>query len=151
MRICLYGEKVLTEVAKPVPTITQDLIKLLDEMIPFLSTCNGVGLAAPQIGISQRFFVMNIDNRIRKVINPEILSMSNTQIDIEEGCLSFPGIHQLVRRPTDIKVKYQTISGDYKTESLRGYDARVFQHEYDHLNGVLFLDRVNPSKMISVK
>lgn len=144
MRVYIYGEKVLADVAAPVESVTPELCRLLDEMVPFMRESRGVGLAAPQIGVSRRFFVMDAGDKVRKVINPEILSSGNSTAEMEEGCLSVPGIHKKVRRPKRIQVRYQNETGETIEEELKDYPARVFQHEFDHLNGVLFVDRITP-------
>ncbi|HJJ47185.1 MAG TPA: peptide deformylase [Methanocorpusculum sp.] len=143
MDIQIYGKKVLTNVAKPVKEITPELQKTLEEMIPMLSIYKGVGLAAPQVGISERFFVMGEGENVRKVINPEIIQVGSAMVEMEEGCLSIPGIHKKVRRPRRITVQYQNELGDAVEEELKDFPARVFQHEYDHLNGILFVDRIS--------
>ena len=144
MRVYTYGEKVLSEIARPVEAITPELCGLLDEMVPFMRESRGVGLAAPQIGVSQRFFVMDAGDKVRKVINPEIFSTGNSTAEMEEGCLSVPGIHKKVRRPKRITVRYQNEAGETVEEQLKDFPARVFQHEFDHLDGVLFVDRITP-------
>lgn len=144
MWVYIYGEKVLADVAAPVESVTPELCRLLDEMVPFMRENRGVGLAAPQIGVSRRFFVMDAGDKVRKVINPEILSSGNSTAEMEEGCLSVPGIHKKVRRPKRIQVRYQNETGETIEEELKDYPARVFQHEFDHLNGVLFVDRITP-------
>ena len=136
MRVYIYGEKVLADVAAPVASVTPELCSLLDEMVPFMRANRGVGLAAPQIGVSQRFFVMDAGDKVRKVINPEILSAGNSTAEMEEGCLSVPGIHKKVRRPKRIQVRYLNEAGETVEEELKDYPARVFQHELDHRNGV---------------
>lgn len=144
MRVYIYGEAVLADAAAPVESVTPELCSLLDEMVPFMRESRGVGLAAPQIGVSRRFFVMDAGDKVRKVINPEILSAGNSTAEMEEGCLSVPGIHKKVRRPRRITVRYQTETGDTVEEELKDFPARVFQHEFDHLDGVLFVDRITP-------
>ncbi len=144
MRVYIYREKVLADTAAPVDTITPELYGLLDEMVPFMRENRGVGLAAPQIGQPFRYFVMDAGDKVRKVINPEILSFGNSTAEMEEGCLSVPGIHKRVRRPKRITVRYQNESGETVEEELKDYPARVFQHEFDHLDGVLFVDRITP-------
>ena len=144
MRIFIYGEKILAGVAAPVLSVTPELCNLLNDMMSFMRESRGVGLAAPQIGVSQRFFVMDAGYKVRKVINPEILSTGNSTEEIEEGCLSVPGIHKKVRRPKRITVRYQNEAGETVEEELKDLPARVFQHEFDHLYGVLFVDRITP-------
>jgi peptide deformylase len=87
---------------------------------------------------------MDAGDKVRKVINPEILSPGNSTMEIEEGCLSVPGIHKKVRRSKRISVRYQNETGAIVEEYLKNYPARVFQHEFDHLDGVLFVDRIEP-------
>jgi peptide deformylase len=111
-------------------------------MVLFMRDKHGVGLASPQIGVSQRFFVMDAGGKVRKVINPEILSFGNSTAEMEEGCLSLPGISMRVRRSKRIAVRYQNETGETVREELKDYPARVFQHEFDHLNGILFVDRI---------
>lgn len=151
MEIQIYGKAVLCKVAEPVDTITPELLAALDEMIPMLKEHRGVGLAAPQVGIGKRFFVMNPGDKVRRVINPEILKIGNAFAEMEEGCLSVPGIHKKVRRPRRITVRYTNEAGELIEEELKDYPARVFLHEYDHLDGVLFVDKISPiaKKMIA--
>lgn len=152
MEIQIYGRPVLSQKAEPVETITPELLEILDEMTEIMKKSRGVGLAAPQVGISERFFIMNPSNKIVKVINPEIISYGNSFSEMEEGCLSIPGIYKKVRRPRRISVQYTNEHGDIVKEELKDYPARVFQHEYDHLDGILFVDRLTPvSKKIIAK
>lgn len=144
MRVSIYGEEVLSTVCRPVTALTPELCSLLDEMVPFMRENRGVGLAAPQIGEPFRYFVMDAGDRVRKVINPEILASGTSTAEMEEGCLSIPGVHKRVKRPKRISVRYQNESGETVEEELKEYAARVFQHEYDHLNGILFVDRITP-------
>ena len=144
MEIQIYGKAVLSKVAGPVDTITPELLATLEEMVPLMKESRGVGLAGPQVGISKRFFVMDAGDKVRKVINPEILKFGNALIEMEEGCLSVPGIHKSVRRPRRITVRYMNDAGEKIEEELKDYPARVFQHEYDHLDGILFVDKISP-------
>lgn len=130
------------------PTFQSQLDKLMD----FVMEKGGMGIAAPQVGISQRFFIMSSHPNARYphapdvpaffVINPEIISTSNTQEKDWEGCLSLPGIRGLVPRHTQIHVRYQTRQAEWVETRYDGFLARVFQHEFDHLQGHVFLDRV---------
>lgn len=144
MEITIYGNPVLAQKAEPVDEITPDLLHLLDEMVPIMTSHHGVGIAAPQIGISKRFFVMNPDGHVKKVLNPTILAYGSACCEMEEGCLSIPGIHSKVRRPRRITVRYTDETGTEIEEELKDFPARVFQHEYDHLDGILFVDRLSP-------
>ncbi|MFA4818450.1 MAG: peptide deformylase [Patescibacteria group bacterium] len=101
---------------------------------------DGIGLAAPQVGQSVRLMVMNTPGEPTVYFNPEILKTSWRKIVIEEGCLSVPDVYGLVKRPARIQVRYQTLMGEIKQEWLDDLWARVYQHEVDHLNGVLFID-----------
>ncbi|MGB9615350.1 MAG: peptide deformylase, partial [Fervidobacterium sp.] len=104
---------------------------------------DGVGLAAPQVGLSLRFFGMDDGSEFKMVVNPEILERSEEKELGEEGCLSIPGVFADVERHRWIKVRYQDEHGVYHEELLEGYSARIFQHEYDHLDGVLFIDHLD--------
>lgn len=105
---------------------------------------NGVGLAAPQIGRLRRVFVMGDEARFATCFNPEILSHSDEQVAVSEGCLSYPGLELKVKRWTEIGVRYWTADGNAKEETLSGLWSQCFQHELDHLNGICFVDKVGP-------
>jgi peptide deformylase len=118
-------------------------------MIETMYDDDGIGLSANQVGLSLRFFVIGMnafeDGRGDSVfINPEILESSEELWDYEEGCLSVPGIREMVTRPRTIKVKYTDDRGHEHTEVFTDLAARVFQHEFDHLNGIFFVDRISP-------
>lgn len=134
--------RVLKNRAKPCtfgyPTKNQILI---DNMLSVMRRENGIGLAAPQIGISKRVFVMEIENMIRACFNPEILELSQNTLEFDEGCLSFKGDSCTITRPAEISVRYQNYRGDWYTERLSGLGARCFQHEIDHLDGITMWDR----------
>jgi peptide deformylase len=134
-------DPVLREKSKPVPKITPNIHKLLDDMADTMYDAEGVGLAAPQIGILKRVIVIDVgdDNGLIEMINPEILSQEGEQFG-PEGCLSIPGINGEVRRAQKVKVKGLNRNG--KEIVIEGEDllARAFLHEIDHLNGVLFTD-----------
>jgi peptide deformylase len=111
------------------------------EMIALMVREHGIGLSAPQIGISRRLFVMVVNGRYRACFNPKIIESSDVLVDFDEGCLSFPGEHCIIKRPDWIKVWYQDYSGICFTDRLQGLEARCFQHELDHLNGITMWDR----------
>ncbi|ACB09512.1 peptide deformylase [Thermotoga petrophila RKU-10] len=150
-RIRVFGDPVLRKRAKPVTKFDDNLKKTIERMIETMYHYDGVGLAAPQVGISQRFFVMDVGNGPVAVINPEILEIDPETEVAEEGCLSFPEIFVEIERSKRIKVKYQNTRGEYVEEELEGYAARVFQHEFDHLNGVLIIDRISPAKRLLLR
>lgn len=114
---------------------------LVDQMISFMRKNRGIGLAAPQIGVSRRLFVMEVNGVQRACFNPEILISSDDLLEYVEGCLSFPGEECKIKRPSAVTVRYQTVTGDWIEETLDGMTARCFQHELDHLNGVTMHDR----------
>ncbi|OGE33950.1 peptide deformylase [Candidatus Daviesbacteria bacterium RIFCSPLOWO2_02_FULL_41_8] len=134
---------------KPVKKINQTLKDTLKEMVKLTKTFKdpeGVGLAATQVGLSESFFVAKNGEEFMPVINPKIISMGKRTKLYFEGCLSVPNMWGEVRRSTSIKVSYQDNTGKTVTIPLKGVLAWIFQHEVDHLNGVLFSDRVLEQK-----
>lgn len=151
-----YGEAVLKEVAKEVELseFNDDFRKFLDDMVETMYASDGIGLAAPQIGISKRIFVCdNGEGVVRKVINPVISPMTEELQEYEEGCLSVPGIFKKVERPKKIKIRYLNENAEEVEEIADKFLAVVMQHEYDHLNGILFVEKVSPmaKRMIAKK
>ncbi len=149
-----YGDPILREVAQKVEVVDDEILEILDNMVETMYETKGVGLAAPQVGISKRIFVCDQgDGVVRKVINPVITPLTDKLIDCEEGCLSVPGIYKKVERPEKIRVEYMNEKGEEVVEEVEGFLAIVMQHEYDHLNAVLFVDRISPiaKRMISKK
>ena len=114
---------------------------LADRMIGFMRANRGMGLAAPQIGISRRLFVMEIGDRIWHCFNPEIRAWGPDREEMVEGCLSFPGESCTIIRPSSISVQYNNASGEQTQEVLQGTAARCFQHEMDHLDGITMWER----------
>lgn len=143
MKIVLYGHPTLREKSEKVEAIDDNLRGILDEMVTLMRKANGVGLAANQVDIAKRFFVLEHEGIVKKVINPEILEVSSEIADIEEGCLSIPGIYKKVNRPAKIKVKYLNENGEEIIEELEEMWARAFQHEFDHIEGILFTDKLS--------
>ena len=146
--IIKIGHPTLRKVAEPVEGFDVSLRELAENMIETMRVNEGIGLAAPQVNISRRMFVIDlslIDEELeaRAYVNPEILNSSGSE-KFEEGCLSIPGIRADVVRPTQIRVRYQTLDGETVEEEMEGLLARVFQHEFDHLEGILFTDRLSP-------
>ncbi|MGY4686243.1 peptide deformylase [Petrotoga mexicana DSM 14811] len=146
MEIRLIGDPVLRKRAKKVEKIDENLKNVIDEMFSTMYLYDGVGLAAPQVGISLRLFIMDSREENEKgkkvVINPEIIEFLGEEVSFEEGCLSIPDIFEDVVRPEGVKVRYQDLSGNNIEEELHGYQARIFQHETDHLDGILFTDKL---------
>ncbi len=134
---------------KPVKKINQALIQTLKDMVKLTKTFNdpeGVGLAATQVGLKESFFVAKNSEDFISVINPKILSKGKRTKKYFEGCLSVPSIWGEVNRAINIKVSYQNRDGKQISETLTGVLAWIFQHEIDHLNGILFSDRVLEQK-----
>ncbi|MGL4307554.1 peptide deformylase [Cetobacterium sp. SF1] len=152
--IKIYGAESLRTVSTAVEVIDDEIREILENMVETMHDVKGVGLAAPQVGINKRMFVIDVgDDKVRKVINPELLELSDKIEDCEEGCLSVPGIYKSVKRSTVVKVKYTDENGNEIIEEADGLLARAFQHEYDHLEAILFVDKVSPiaKRMISKK
>ena len=144
MRITKLGEEILRQKAEPVKPeeINDDLRNFLNEMFEAMIAADGVGLAGPQAGISKRLFVVIADDDVRRVfINPQIISTSAEMVDFEEGCLSVPQVYESISRPKKVTVQAFNENGRPFTLEADGLLARVIQHEYDHLDGILFIDR----------
>jgi peptide deformylase len=142
MRIYTLGEDVLRKKALPVEEVTDDIRAIVDEMFDIMIAGDGVGLAGPQVGKSLRLFVVMTDDGIRRVfINPQIISTSSELVEIEEGCLSIPKVYEPISRPARVTVQALNERGKPFTQEAAGLLARVIQHENDHLDGVLFIDR----------
>ncbi|MBP7114382.1 MAG: peptide deformylase [Candidatus Peribacteraceae bacterium] len=138
----VIGEKtpILRKKTVPVKTITKEIKKLLKDMEETVIAAKGAGLAAPQIGRSERLCIALIGSKLTALINPIITWKSDTTAIAEEGCLSLPDLWLNISRPTDIIVKYETDGGKKRELKLSGFDARVVQHETDHLDGILITD-----------
>lgn len=134
-------EPVLRKNSKPVTIFDENLENLLDDMKETMHMAEGVGLAAPQIGILKRLFIVDVGEGVVEFINPEILLTSGEQTG-DEGCLSVPGKYGKVTRANYIKMKAQNRKGEFFEIEGEELMARAMQHEYDHLEGVLFIDRV---------
>lgn len=148
MRITKLGEDVLRKKAVQVQLdeINDDFRSLLNEMFDAMLEANGVGLAGPQVDVSKRFFVVIADDDVRRVfINPEIISTSSELSDYEEGCLSIPQVYETIKRPKKITVQAFNEHGKPFTLEADGLLARIIQHENDHLDGILFIDRGDKS------
>ncbi|NDP21749.1 MAG: peptide deformylase [Paludibacter sp.] len=152
--IYTYGNAVLRKQAEPIKTSYPELNTLISNMFDTMYHAEGVGLAAPQIGLPIRLLIIDLAPFIEDdpelgafktvMINPTILEHSEEEVAGEEGCLSIPGIHETVMRPDAIKIKYFDVDFNEHIEEFIGYQARVVQHEYDHLEGHLFTDKVSP-------
>ena len=144
--ILRYGESVLHTPAKPVGDVTPEIQQLVDDMIQTMYAAPGIGLAATQIGVGLRIFVCDISagrnpSDLLTFINPEFVERDGMQLE-EEGCLSIPGFNATVARPSRAVVKGLNRDGEEQTVDGTGLLARCFQHEMDHLEGTLFVDRL---------
>lgn len=147
LRITKLGEDVLRQVAVDVQPeeINDEFRALTEEMFETMIAANGVGLAAPQVGIGKRFFVIIADDDVRRVfVNPQIISTSGDLVDYEEGCLSLPKIYENIKRPSQVTVQALNENGKPFTIEADGLLARIIQHENDHLNGIVFIDKGDP-------
>lgn len=141
-QIAKLGDSILREKAKVVTIFDDTLGTLLDDMTETMFFEEGVGLAAPQVSILKRICVISVDGKtIYELVNPEIIKSSGTQKGAE-GCLSIPNRNGVVERPKEITVKYQDRSGKNKEITVSDFTAVAFCHEIDHLNGVLFIDKI---------
>ncbi len=148
--IAKYGAKVLREKATPVTTVDNRTKQLADDLFDSLGKAEGVGLAAPQIGISRRVIVVDVSSQHADVppialINPRVLLAEGKEMD-EEGCLSIPDLYGDVERAIRIEVEALDITGNTFQFVAEDFYARVLQHEIDHLDGVLFVDHISPLK-----
>lgn len=156
--IAQLGHPVLRQIAEPVDEIDDGVQQLIDDLFATSEAANGAGIAAPQVHVSSRVFILSIKPSPRypnapeveptAVINPEILWVSEEREKDWEGCLSIPGIRGRVPRPTAIRVRYQGLDGEYVERKFSGFAARVFLHENDHLEGRTWLDHVEDNRDI---
>lgn len=147
--IRLLGDPVLRGKAEAVPGVDEDVRRLITDMFETMRAADGVGLAAPQLGISSRIIVVaphERDVRPFALINPEIDELGEELARGEEGCLSIPGLQEIVERPSHVVVRGLDQDGQPRRIDADGLLARVLQHEIDHLDGILFIDRVSPLK-----
>ena len=150
--VTVFGDPVLRKKAEPITKDFQDLKGFIQNMFDTMYNSDGVGLAAPQVGQAVRIFVIDsdIDDEdevpgIKKAfINPEIVEKSGDEWLMNEGCLSLPEIREDVLRPETVKIKYLDEEFNEHIETYSGFTSRVIQHEYDHLEGVMFVDYLNP-------
>lgn len=161
-----YGSSSLRKVGEEVPEDYPQLQELIDNMLETMYNAPGVGLAAPQVNLALRLFVIdstqfydeedeedegnegeNEQKGLKEVfINPEIIERYGEDTLYEEGCLSIPGIREEIQRPAQIRIQYYDRDFNFHDEQFDGLDARVIQHEYDHINGILFTDHLKPMK-----
>lgn len=140
MQILTVGDKTLRRKAKRVANVDDTIRTLCASLVNTMYQNNGIGLAAPQVGILKSIIVVDVKGEPLVLINPEIVSKSTDTIAMEEGCLSIPGEYKDIRRPDRITVKYRDTKGRAHLECYTGLTSRIIQHEVDHLLGVLMLD-----------
>ena len=143
MEILTLGNEVLKQKALPVKEIGPEYIKIAEDLISALHEGKGIGLAGPQIGLLERIFAIHVDGDTPRIfINPSILETSQDTLKYEEGCLSIPGVYTNVIRPRAVMIQAWNEKGRPFTLEADGILARVILHEYDHLDGILFIDRI---------
>ena len=149
-KIYRYGSPVLRQKTEPVTVFDDELRAFVEHMAETMYVTNGIGLAAPQVGVLRRIMVIDMSfgeevDTILAMVNPEILG-SEGECTLEEGCISIPGVFEEVVRPERIRVRYHDLNGETVETDADGLLARVMQHEIDHLEGVLFVDRIGAAK-----
>ena len=169
-KIVLYPEPVLRAKCRNITTVTAEHRQLAEDMLETMREANGVGLAAPQVGVDLQLAVIDVSHNPQCVtyvridgqdadlvksmplvfLNPK-LELGKAKENGEEGCLSFPDLRSQIRRSLDVKVTYQTLDGETKTIETDGLLARALQHEIDHLNGILFIDRMSAAAKVGLK
>ena len=166
--IVAYGNPVLKKKAREIDPVADEVQELIDNMWETMYNANGVGLAAPQVGKSWRIFIIDpspfaadeslneaekkeLESLKKTFINPEILEQEGDEWNFEEGCLSIPDVREDVFRKPGILIAYQDREGNEREERFSGVAARVIQHEYDHIEGVLFTDRISALKKRLIK
>lgn len=147
LKIIRFPNPILRKKAKALKKVTPDIIKLIDNMIETMHAAPGVGLAAPQVGKSIQVIVVDIGQGPIALVNPKIISKSGTQV-FTEGCLCLPGVEAPVERAAAVKVKGLDREGNKVEISAEGLLATVLQHEIDHLDGKVFIDRVSDPSLI---
>lgn len=137
--IAVYGNQILNKKAKPVKKVDDYILKLLDDLVETMRKAEGVGLAAPQVSVLRRVCVVEVEDKLYELINPEIISTEGEQTG-PEGCLSVPGRMGLVTRPQKVTVRALDRNGVQQEYTVEGFTARAFCHEIDHLDGKIYVD-----------
>ena len=151
LEIKLLPDPILRKKASPLEKVSEEVKTILNDMAETMYNAPGIGLAGNQVGILKRLVVMDCssdeeDPNLIKMINPEIVNLSDKKEELEEGCLSIPDHKSIVKRPANVKVKYLNIDGIEQTLDAEGLLAACVQHEIDHLNGILFIDHISKLK-----
>ncbi|MDR3171772.1 MAG: peptide deformylase [Treponema sp.] len=147
MEIITLGNELLRQKAERIKDINANMVRIVEDLIETLHQGKGIGLAGPQVGLMKRIFVIHVEGDVPRVfINPSILETSQETIKYEEGCLSIPNIWADVIRSRNVRVQAWNEKGRPFSLEVEGIMARVIQHEYDHLEGILFIDRLSEPK-----
>lgn len=155
MRIIKYPHPTLRHKSKPIKRVDAELRKIVAEMFDLMYEQKGIGLAANQVDLPYQLFILNLENDPAKApeyvfINPEISRRSGTA-EAEEGCLSFPELYAPVKRSAKVTISAYDLSGQEVNYQVDGLFARAVQHEYDHLQGILFIDRLSPTALMKIQ
>ncbi|MBM3325562.1 MAG: peptide deformylase [Calditrichaeota bacterium] len=147
LKVTPYGDPLLRRQSERIDVVDETILRLIADMFDTLKATHGIGLSAPQVGVSKQLLIIDWDaivkdESMKAYLNPEILELGGANVSKEEGCLSLPKIFAKVTRPDKVKVRYTTVEGEVVEETLKDLPARVLQHEFDHLQGVLLIDRV---------
>jgi peptide deformylase len=156
LSIVYYGDPRLTRPTRRVAAVTPDVVEKARAMFRVMYREGGIGLAAPQAGLTERLFVMNLAGEEgageeRVILNPELLAMGADVEEATEGCLSFPGITGRVARPATVRFRYMDLDGAVHEVDATGLLARCVQHETDHLDGILMIERFTPTDRLGLK
>jgi len=159
--IYVYGTPVLRQIAEDINKDYPDLDKFIADMFDTMYRSDGLGLAAPQLGKSVRLIVIDggplgkehpeMKDFKQVFINAHVIEISGEKVPMGEGCLSLPGLHEEVERESEVKIEYYDENWEFHSDVFKGYKARVVLHEYDHLNGILFTDRLSPLRRRLIK
>lgn len=150
LEIKKYPDPVLKKISEPVTVFDESLAKFVKDLFASMRVHDGVGLAAPQVGVLKKIAVVEYEGKSYVLINPKIIDQKGIQ-EGEEGCLSFPGIYANVVRPQWVKIETHDLNGNIQTYEGEGYTARAFLHEMDHLSGKLFIDYLSNLKRNAIK
>ncbi len=153
LKLIYEGNPILRQTSKPVENITKSIKKLVADMFETMYADNGIGLAGPQIAKKKRVIIIDLQSKKSipiALINPEIIS-SRGETESEEGCLSCPGLTAVVKRAADVVAQGYDVNGNLIEIKAEGLLAIAIQHEIDHLNGILFIDRLTPTERIKVE
>ncbi len=145
--IVIYPNKILREPAQPVEfPLSKEMVKLTKDMMDTVRNADGIGLAAPQVGKPYRLIVINLEKNgvpLIALYNPKVVSRGFKKVEVEEGCLSLPGVFGMVKRPKKVTIQAQNMQGELVKITDEGWVARIGQHEIDHLNGRLIIDMIS--------